>query len=182
MIKNNSGATSVFVIMLMVVLTAFGIAALTTSNAGLKLSRKTSQWFKEYYLLEGEAERVLALVDESLIIAKQDAESVKDAKTFSENYNLIAYKELLELSKHIKNMEIKNNPLTVIYTVTEDKKEYPKNITVVLKIPEIDNKTKNSRLKNYEIYQWKEWQEKFEFDNSIEFEDPQFENPQFYIE
>lgn len=176
MIKNNSGATSVLVIMLMVVLILFGLAALTTSYAGLKLSRKTSEWLKEYYLLEGEAERIVALVDERISNAKKETEAIKDIDALNESFNTKAYKKLLDLSMEIPNIKINNNPLTVTYTVTEKNKEHPKNITVVLSVKQIDNSITIENQANYEIYQWKEWQEQFEFDNEIEFENPQFES------
>lgn len=51
-IKNNQGATSVLVVVMMVVLIVFGLAVLTTSLANLRLADKKKQWLSEYYNLE----------------------------------------------------------------------------------------------------------------------------------
>lgn len=70
---NQTGATSIFVMIFMVVLIVFGLAALTTSLAGLKLADKNHTWSKEYYLLEAEAEKEIALIDALLCEAEISA-------------------------------------------------------------------------------------------------------------
>lgn len=54
-LNNNRGATSVLIMVMMIILMIFGLAALTTSVASKKLAEKNAGWMKEYYALQGEA-------------------------------------------------------------------------------------------------------------------------------
>lgn len=180
-IKQEEGATSIFVIILMVVLIVFGLAALTTSLASLKLSNKNTLWIKEYYALEGEAERLLSVIDDALIDATDKAKSTSDGnrEQYLDIYNEKVWSSLFELSETYPEIQIFTEQNYVTYTVKEKKDAYPKNITVVLNIlePPTDNPEKNHQ--RFAILQWKEWQNQFEYDQDIDFENPNFENPNF---
>ena len=60
---NTKGASSVLVILMMVVLVLFGLSALTAGLSSLRLTEKSGIWAGEYYLLEGEAETRVAEID-----------------------------------------------------------------------------------------------------------------------
>lgn len=66
--KNQQGSTSVLIILLMIVLMAFGVAALTTAYAGLRLTQRNSVFVQDDYELEGKAVAIqydlLTLLDE----------------------------------------------------------------------------------------------------------------------
>lgn len=59
----KKGASSVLVVLLLLVLVVFGIAALTTALSGLRLGQKVSNWNDSYYRMEGEAARCWAEID-----------------------------------------------------------------------------------------------------------------------
>ncbi len=67
-VNNQKGSTSVLIILLMIVLMAFGVAALTTAYAGLRLTQRNSAFVQDDYDLEGKAETIkydlLKLLDE----------------------------------------------------------------------------------------------------------------------
>jgi len=65
-LSNNKGASSILVIILMVVLMIFGLAILTTSLANQRLATKKRAWLVDYYQLEGAVEITLAHIDEQL--------------------------------------------------------------------------------------------------------------------
>ena len=70
---NKKGASSVLVILMMVVLIVFGLAALTTSMAAMRLGDKSNDWTGEYYELEAKAEEFLFEIDGLLVQAELDA-------------------------------------------------------------------------------------------------------------
>ena len=70
---NRKGASSVLIILMMVVLIVFGLAALTTSLAAMRLGDKANDWTGEYYELEATAEEFLFKVDGLLVQAELDA-------------------------------------------------------------------------------------------------------------
>lgn len=176
-LKKENGATSIFVIILMVVLIVFGLAALTTSLASLKLSNKNTIWVKEYYLLEGEAESYLAMIDSTLKTAAKEAvvESNGNLNEYINLYYNKTWSMLDELSRYTSEIKVFRDSNRVTFTVREDKEAFPKNISVVLQI--IEPSTEDNQY--YKILQWKEWQNQFEYDQDINFEDPNFENPNF---
>jgi Tfp pilus assembly protein PilX len=59
----KKGASSVLVILMLLVLVVFGIAALTTALSGLRLGQKVSAWSESYYHAEGEAAYCWAEID-----------------------------------------------------------------------------------------------------------------------
>jgi len=76
MIRNKlmckRGASSVLVILLLLVLMVFGIAALTTALSGMRLGQKVSDWSDAYYRAEGEAARDFAEIDAAVSRAAGD--------------------------------------------------------------------------------------------------------------
>lgn len=82
LIKDERGSTSVLIVVMMIVLLAFGMAALTTSLASYKLSQKNAQFGIAYYELEEEATRIrfelLSLVEEEMKEVGYDSEHTSD--------------------------------------------------------------------------------------------------------
>jgi hypothetical protein len=180
-IRKEEGATSIFVITLMVVLIVFGLAALTTSLASLKLSNKNTLWIKEYYALEGEAERLLSIIDGTLIGVADEAKSASNENKdqYVDIYYEKVWSNLFKLSEAFPEIHILKEKNQVTYTVKEKKDAYPKNITVVLDILEPSTNNTETNHQRFAILQWKEWQNQFEYDQDIDFENPNFENPNF---
>jgi hypothetical protein len=65
-IRVNIGGTSIIVILLVILLTIFGVLSTRTSYHELKLSEKTVANAKEYYLADSKAEEILMLLNELL--------------------------------------------------------------------------------------------------------------------
>ncbi len=63
LLASKRGASSVLVILLLLVLMVFGIAALTTSLSGLRLGQKVTDWSNAYYTAEGVAAHRWAEID-----------------------------------------------------------------------------------------------------------------------
>ena len=66
----SSGAASIIVIFMIMVLFVFGMLSLTTAMANLRLSQKGVVWNQEYYLLEIEVEQMLFDIDTKLAAAE----------------------------------------------------------------------------------------------------------------
>ena len=58
LLSNEQGSTSVLIIVLMIVLMAFGVAALTTAHAGLRLTERNAGFTRDDYALEAKANTV----------------------------------------------------------------------------------------------------------------------------
>ena len=87
---NKNGASSVLVILMMVVLTLFGLSALTASMATVRLTEKSGVWTTEFYALEAQAETFVAQVDKVLYEAEKEAvEYIVDKEYLKENSTVL---------------------------------------------------------------------------------------------
>ncbi|MBC7959187.1 MAG: hypothetical protein H7X94_04895 [Vallitaleaceae bacterium] len=234
MLKDQKGATSIFVMIFMVVLLVFGLAALTTSLASLKLADKNHNWSKEYYALEANAEVTVAAIDGILYAAEVTAREyvltkqyLNSSGTFLENENQSdilkqwqlknqvmdqeafleqllqfvyvnraynALKDYVQMDETLtfKEWEVSDlSTFEINFSVKEEKSAYPKILDASLSIllPNYDlNLGEDGAisgfrmaepLKRYQITQWKEWQSAFEYADDINFENPEFEDPDF---
>lgn len=68
LLKSNRGATSVLIMVMMIILMVFGLAALTTSAVSKKLAQKNATWLKEYYQLRGQAEKFRMELEDGLFL------------------------------------------------------------------------------------------------------------------
>jgi hypothetical protein len=151
---DKKGATSVLIILLMVVLMVFGLTILTTTLSNKSLSDKKQAWLDEYYDLEGQVALELASVDSQLDQLKLDAKANGQSLeiTYNDNLELIPYNDGYKLFLQVASDE-----------------DYSKYISVELELimdPDI-NKT------NYRIIAYSETQDLFEY------EDIKFGNPFF---
>jgi len=151
---DKKGATSVLIILLMVVLMVFGLTILTTTLSNKSLSDKKQAWLDEYYDLEGQVALELASVDSQLDQLKLDAKTNGQSleTVYSDNLEIIPYKDGYKLFLQVASDE-----------------DYSKYISVELELimdPDI-NET------NYRIIAYSETQDLFEY------EDIKFGNPFF---
>lgn len=77
-LKNDSGATSILVIIFMIVLLVFGMAALTTSLASYKLANKNVSSIQGYYQVEGLANQQMMVLDQ--LVSQSEAEAIQAFK------------------------------------------------------------------------------------------------------
>jgi hypothetical protein len=78
-LTSQKGASSVLVILLLLALVVFGVAALTTALSGLRLGQKVSDWNESYYRLEGQAARCWAEIDAAVSRAAETGGPVEQA-------------------------------------------------------------------------------------------------------
>lgn len=64
LIQNKRGAASALIILLLVLLIFFGVLALVSGAANLRLARKRADWNSGYYLADSQAQQVLALISQ----------------------------------------------------------------------------------------------------------------------
>lgn len=142
-IKNNmlneKGATSVLVILMMIVLVTLGSFAIASATSNIKLSRTSANWNKLYYELDSLGEKYLSDVDACLYRAEMNAISYINNK----EYEGLTHKELpIELHMAIRGImdEPQNidlayyNVLNIVYYyyadiyIKELSEQYPKNV------------------------------------------------------
>jgi hypothetical protein len=81
-IKNNRGASSVLVVLVLVVMVALGLSALTTSLSAVRLGNRSGDWTVNYYLLDKAAEKNLSVIDSSIIEAREAADNYMTAGNY----------------------------------------------------------------------------------------------------
>ena len=62
--RSRRGAASALIILLLVMLVIFGVLAMVSAAANLKLARRQADWNKAWYLADGSAEAVYAELDQ----------------------------------------------------------------------------------------------------------------------
>lgn len=62
---SKKGASSIMVMLMLVVLVVFGVAALTTALSNVRLGQKVTDWNDKYYTAEGEANERYAQIDKA---------------------------------------------------------------------------------------------------------------------
>jgi len=72
-LRGEKGASSVMVVLLLVALLVFGIAALTTALSSARLGQKVSEWNTAYYAAEAQANERLAEIDKAVNEARLSA-------------------------------------------------------------------------------------------------------------
>ena len=108
-IKDQRGSTSVLIVVMMIVLLAFGMAALTTSLASYKLSQKNAEFSIRYYLLEEEATRIryelIALIDDGMRMVGYEP-TEKQVGIIRKEAAMMIYEDLLEYASLHEGMSI----------------------------------------------------------------------------
>lgn len=78
---NESGATSILIIFMMLILVALGAFAITSANVNYKLSKRSLEWNVMYFALDAKGEEYLYVLDGKLAEAESAAYAyVKDKK------------------------------------------------------------------------------------------------------
>ncbi|MFO7637162.1 MAG: hypothetical protein R6W96_07620 [Clostridia bacterium] len=149
MIKNQKGATSVIVILIMLVLLVFGLAAFSASYSNYTLGQRSVRWSAEFYALEDKAEETLHVIDKILVESRAEA-------SLPTEYLDIAYGKLLNEQFTISRDEDKNLVMDLVFFdwMGND----PKHLQVRLLIHEQDTEGKR-----YTITEWFIWQEPFSY-------------------
>lgn len=87
MVRDNKGAASVLVIVMMLVLVVFGLAMVTTALAQSRLSQSHETWVADYYELEKDAQAMIAEIDRVLYQTEMEVVNyLKVGDILSEDY------------------------------------------------------------------------------------------------
>ncbi len=162
-IKNSQGSTSVLIVVMMIALLAFGMAAVTTAAAGYRLSRNTATFSQTYYDLEGQAQEMMF---DLLDVAIRSGEA-------SGPFVDILYAVLVAYSREHDGFEILEkypDAILVGYKVSENS-ERAKTINVKILIQEPAGQSSIDDILH--VVDWYETQEGIgEIKDTIGFEDP----------
>ncbi len=194
-IKNEQGSTSVLIILLMIVLMAFGVAALTTAHAGYRLAHRNSEFTVDYYEVEGDAVQIQYDIYQILMNVKYDIEeneTVFDYDTYTEMYHekteeainqyIIETEKILQPAFEKDGFAgLVDEPTrigTFHYTI-KAKENNAKNISVVMDLYMSDSDKYSIMEDVIKVISWYEWQEGVgEIEEELFFEDP-FEDADF---
>lgn len=70
--RSRRGAASVLIILLIVLLVFFGVLAMVSSAADLRLAQKRADWNQQYYLADIQAEKAMARIEHALLRAHDE--------------------------------------------------------------------------------------------------------------
>lgn len=101
--KVGTGITSIFMIFIVLCLTAFGVLSFSAAKADYNLSVKNSQYITNYYDSESKIVEFLAEVDDILYLAK---ESVEDQEGYLNNIISLFSESDLPIEINIKDLKI----------------------------------------------------------------------------
>lgn len=172
--QRRKGATSILVIVMMVVLIVLGLAILTTSLSGVRLAQKKQLWLQSYYKLELDSAIALATIDGIVQDARVASPTKIDART-----KLIEQQVAKAFDPQtIKWGAIIDNTRELNLVISSKKESPPKHITLQLLIS-LEAGAEQSPIS---LVSYKQWQDAFEFKNLPGFDDPLTETPVFNLD
>lgn len=121
-IQVGTGITSILMIFIILCLTAFGVLSFSTAKMDLRLTNKSIDNTKDYYLIEGKAYKMLSNID--AVLYKYNKSDISNEEVFDK-----FKKDLKGLSDYLEVYN-KDNQITCIYIIPEsDNKELRLKIT-----------------------------------------------------
>ncbi len=122
-IQVGTGITSILMIFIILCLTAFGVLSFSTAKMDLRLTNKSIDNTKNYYLIEGKAYKMLSKIDE--LLYKYNEDDINNEEVFEE-----LKKDLKGLSKYL-DVYNKENQIICTYIIPEsNNKELRLKITI----------------------------------------------------
>ncbi len=140
--KNEDGASSVLVMVMMIVLIAFGLAGFSLALSNERLADKKIAWIESYYAVESDANKMLAEVYQAIKADNVD-KALKKINTAS--FNCVS----LESKTGIDGYDY-----VIDYTVASND-EHKKYIDVSVGV-------KNAKEKQVDILCFRQWQDEFD--------------------
>ncbi len=208
LLKDTRGASSILVIVMMVVLLVFGLAVLTTSLSNVRLGERKRAWLTEYYALEGVSESEMSKIDGLLLQAEASARAYIETDDYMDDYMIdgplstslkqqifaLAYNDTMgelisdsiagqeDASLYLATPDIEaiTNGASIDasrlnFSVALPKSNYDKHLQLTMELlaANPDNVTEDFRLINrYLVIRHTQQQQAFEYDESIDFDDP----------
>ncbi len=193
--KNQRGASSILVIILMVVLLVFGLAVLTTTLSNVRLGESKRAWLQDYYTLEALGEEQIAFYDTLLLEAALEARDrvshVTTAESDSQFYKMAYTNIYMELvnDKLYNLMDDSENiiltwldpdpsaymPMALTFSVELPDSDYSKYLQITMGIlGAYDDNLSDDLVFNerYVLTRHTQQQSTYLLDESIEFDDP----------
>lgn len=195
-IRQEEGSTSVLIVIMMIVLMAFGMAALTTSYASYRMAIKSSTFSDEYNLLDSNATQVeydICLLIENLSDQIKKESTTLDKRVYNDYMNSAGSALILDYLRESQSFLVnaayeqdeissyaaqKGRIGTLRYTISIDG-DKPKNLTVKLNLFAPPLLGYNSYKEFVEVVEWYEWQESISNEGEIFFDDLFDENNSF---
>lgn len=182
----NRGSSSVLVVMIMLLLITFGVLAMMSSYSNLKISRKHADWTKDYYQLESIAESEIITFKNVLA----DVLDRFDGRAFELESNPQIKKEIMgDFLKALLN--VLNGEQYFAGRVNSNFSEYSEDSDQIM-IPKLTILTRDhltdrrllialnfdlnvERIEDidYNIVEWREIPVEFEYEDTINFNDPE---------
>ena len=186
--SEERGSSSVLVIMIMLLLITFGVLAMMSSYSNLKMSKKNAEWTKTFYILESQAKEDIQEFNQvyedtiQYVTQVQKQATSQMSKTELDKIFLLKLYELCRLNELISDkIEICNfkeekelNVNSVKYHPTLQflALDLTTNRTFLSKI-EIDLQMPYLTKEGYKITEWCEIPKSFQYDEQLNFEDPE---------
>lgn len=185
---SEKGASSVLVILLMVILLSLGVAILTSSISNERLALKKKDWLNDYYSLEAQSETIISEID-SILIDAQNSTNFENSDNLDTNeYMTNVLRSLDDYSQlygsNVTNFDpmedmtyhriVSDNSLIIEFDTKIDG-EYPKHLKMELRVnnPYVDlSYDENDIFNRYDIVSSIEWQSTFEYNTSTKFQNP----------
>lgn len=167
-LKLRSGSSSILVILLVVTMVVFGVLAMMSSYAGLKMANKNAVWTSEYYELESKAEILVFDIKNIL------QENLENANQSEDTYWLSINKALAQISNKEVTVTSSNREITVVGNFKNQNND--KFLTLIkINYPDgllsSDAQALNDISKLMDIKKWQLVPRDVEYDNTIEFKD-----------
>lgn len=163
LIADEKGASSVLIVIMMVVLIVFGLAIFTTSLSNLRLADKKYTWLRDYYNTETLAMTKIAVLEKTLKNYKKADLPEQDVHVF--------FAKVLKISKDrlvVDKDDTNTYDYILEFDVSLNNAISPKNIALRLGI-NLQNSIKD-RPHNIDILKYEQWQKDFEYDTLFEFD------------
>ena len=184
--KSESGAASVLVVFMMILLVTFGSMALSAALSNQRLGALSTAWITDYYWMDTQAELELFEIDQILAQAERTAQEqliLSDYLNFAASYQNEA-QQALQLAAEEHGWELSGTAAEIIveYTIKGRQKTAATapdkylSVKIGVKVPDYSLMNSGIWIRDentlrFYIHRWQEWQESVKIDEEIKFWD-----------
>lgn len=169
LMKAHKGSSSVLVIMIMLLMITFGVLAMMSSYSSLKIARKHAAWTEAYYRLESQSDFNMMYIkdvfSEVLLEYDRDVED-EQFRRFFEALETALSREVDSTYRISSNFEDVKPSLSILTTDEESGRHLLATVRFDTDIESVDQM-------RMEVVEWREIPIDFEYDDMIDFRDPE---------
>lgn len=182
--KNRKGSSSILVIMIIITLVLFGVLSVLSAYSSYKLSEKNVKFLQAGYDLEGEANRVRA---DLVRIMRESATYAIDKGRVGEDNRSLYYTKLQETFAHrdtsgmedpVLHKDVRKNKLQWKATLSQETVSGKERFRMEMEFPYPEQVIVEPEDVSYVVTVWKKLPKEMEYENIMEFEDIQIEEPE----